>query len=129
MRSQTQHALTQDVESWPARFGVGRTDLWINAMHSDEVAEGLDERGDASSPYAPGSKPPSIRSADERRASTRIGRVGEEMSGETNNPPGYHEHPSRSPEESLAQVTRPPAAVNLCGSLRILLAVLNVLPF
>ena len=95
-------------------------------MHNDERAEGLDERGEAPPPYAPGSKPPSIRSADERRASTRAGSVEEEeavelarMSGETNNPPIYHNHATQGPEDGVPQVTSPPVALNRSGSMRI----------
>lgn len=76
----------------------------------------MDERGEAPPPYAPGSKPPSIRTEDERR-STNAGNRGDgvelrRMSGEApSHPPGYHEAANRGTEEDLGDITRPRMAV------------------
>ncbi|KAH8599364.1 hypothetical protein B0O99DRAFT_683339 [Bisporella sp. PMI_857] len=53
-----QHALERDVESWRTQLGVGRAG---RSRSTIRTAEGLDERGEAPPPYAPGSKPPSVR--------------------------------------------------------------------
>ena len=132
MRRQSQRALARDVEGWRTRFRAG---LGNNTGRDDTRVEGLDERGEAPPPYAPGSKPPSIRTEDGRRESTDHGvgvRGGEAvelrtMSGEViHSPPGYHEAASRGPqEEDSGDVTRPRPAVTASdrfGSMRRLLS-------
>ena len=90
----------------------------------------MDERGEAPPPYAPGSKPPSIRTEVGRR-STDVGNGGEGvelqgMSGEaSSHPPGYHEAANRGTEEDLGDITRPRMAVTTperFGSMRRLLS-------
>jgi len=134
MRRQSQRALARDVEGWRTRF---RTGLGNNAGHDDTRVEGLDERGEAPPPYAPGSKPPSIRTENRRRESTDHGhghgRAGGEavelrrMSGEAiPSPPGYREAASRGPqEEDIGDIARPRPAVTASdrfGSMRRLLS-------
>lgn len=65
-RSRSQRALARDMESFRARFGMGRTGGALYGTHTgrSDPEEGLDERGEAPPPYVPGSKPPSIRTAD-----------------------------------------------------------------
>jgi len=85
-----------------------------STIQRDGGEEGLDERGEAPPPYAPGSKPPSIRTVDLRRPSTslRTGEVEEVELGhirqeDPNAPPGYHEHVELgSQEEDIVDVRR-----------------------
>ena len=75
----------------------------------------MDERGEAPPPYAPGSKPPSIRTEDGRSTDAGNGGEGVElrrMSGEApSHPPVYHEAANRETEENLGDITRPRMAV------------------
>lgn len=121
MRSQSQRALARDVEGWRTRFRAG---LGNNTGREDEREEGLDERGEAPPPYAPGSKPPSIRS-HERRSTDGGEEVELRSLSVGHNPPGYHEAASRSTEGDAGGVTRPRTAVTASerfGSMRRLLS-------
>ena len=109
MRSQSQRALSRDVEGWRTRFRAG--------LGNNRALEGLDERGEAPPPYAPGSKPPSIRTHDERTSSDIGGQEGEgeavELRGVSgvHNPPGYHEAANGTGEEDVGDIARPRTAV------------------
>jgi hypothetical protein len=96
MRSNGRHALARDVEGWRSLFGVGRIGGSSNDIHSTGIEEGLDERGEAPPPYAPGSKPLSVRIEDLRRQSTSSSGVGNVDLGTRSRDgirlPGYHEH-------------------------------------
>jgi hypothetical protein len=110
MRSQSQRALARDVEGWRTRFRAGRGN---GTGREEEREEGLDERGEAPPPYAPGSKPPSIRS-ERRSMNGPSGNSGEEVElrsmDTVNNPPGYHEA-ARGGMEEDDDITRPRTAV------------------
>ena len=108
MRSQSQRALARDVEGWRTRFRAG---LGNNGTRGGRTEEGLDERGEAPPPYAPGSKPPSIRS-HERRTPDRGPAEDVELRSVSamNKPPGYHEA-ARGVEEDVGDVMRPRMAI------------------
>ena len=114
LRSQSQRALARDVEGWRTRF---------RPNYNNGREEGLDERGEAPPPYAPGSKPPSIRSHERRGTDTENGEEVELARMNTgHNPPGYHEAARSAEEEDIGDITRPRMAVTASdrfGSVRL----------
>jgi hypothetical protein len=108
MRSQSQRALARDVEGWRTRFRVG-----LGGDIDERGFEGLDERGEAPPPYAPGSKPPSIRTHRDSMDNGNGGQAVElrRLSEDVNRPPGYHEAASTSQQEDIGVIARPRPAV------------------
>lgn len=82
------------------------------SIRSNEIQEGLDERGEAPPPYKPRpSRPPSIRQGESAAGSggtgdMELGRV----EGDGQGPPGYRE--ITPPENgNTGEVLRPPRAI------------------
>jgi hypothetical protein len=109
------------VEGWRTRFRAN-----YNNGRVEEREDGLDERGEAPPPYAPGSKPPSIRSHERRSTDNGIGEEVElQRTSAGNNPPEYHEAARSGTEEDIGEITRPRTAVTASerfGSMRRLLS-------
>jgi hypothetical protein len=124
LRSNGRYALTRDVEGWRGRFGVARGTGNGNNIHDTGTEEGLDERGEAPPPYAPGTKPPSIRTNDGRRQGTNsrhVGTEGVELEDfsirDERRPPGYGEHTYLSLGEDVANLRRPDPVITVSDNL------------